>query len=51
MSSCCLSAATARMFAAIHSKRTRGNGHDLQTGEPTRCKEIFLPLEDGSVLE
>lgn len=35
----------------IHSKRTRGNGHNLQKGELPRCKETFLSLEGGSVLE
>lgn len=38
------------IFAAIHSKRTRGNGN-LRKGELRRCKETFLPLEGGSVLE
>lgn len=45
------SAATARIFAAVHSKRTRVNGHNLQKGELTRCKETFLPLEGDSVVE
>ena len=41
----------AKLFSVVPHERTRGNEHDLRTGELTRCKETFLPLEDGSVLE
>lgn len=45
------SAAVARIFAVLHSRRTRGNGHSLWKGDLTSCKKAFLPLEGGSLLE